>query len=57
MLQEACVIVEKQNKIINVIFLEKEKLSSTIIGLEEKEVTLLKSNFDNIFKIYAYVEQ
>lgn len=45
--KEACMIGEKQNKTISVLLLEKEKLGSTIAGLEE-EVALLKSKLDNM---------
>lgn len=40
---------EKQKKIISALLLEKDKVGSTIAGLEE-EVTLLKSKLDNLTK-------
>lgn len=43
--KEEFMVVEKQNKIISALLLEKEKLGSTIACLEE-EVTLLKSKLN-----------
>lgn len=47
--KEACMVVEKKKKPISDLFLEKQKLGSSIVGMEE-EVTLLKSKLDNMTK-------
>lgn len=47
--KEACMVGEKQKKIVSALLMEKEKLVSTITGLG-KEVTLLNSKLENMTK-------
>lgn len=48
-MEEILLRKEKQKKTINALLMEKDKLGSIIADIEE-EVTLLKSNLDNVTK-------
>lgn len=54
--KEYCMREDNQNNTISAILIEKDKLGSTITGLEE-EVTLLKSKLDNMTKFVCMLNR